>query len=234
MHGPTNSRCSGFHKQPAATKCTQPFLTENQPSPTTSPSEILSSTRAPFNLLKWIPRASRDQGATKLASILSAVVATNNCASWDRLLCFGARAFHVPIRGTSHVSLATLVNSHIKDEMDPVTACVPRPKMPKQKTSDSLVQLASRVSTKIEEGHFIGAVRLCVSEDTIAPFNDATHNSLLRKHPASPPDNCIPPLSNDESSLLSVSEEEVAEQSGLSPMALQVVQMVLGRNTSRI
>ena len=104
------------------------------------------------------------QEATKLASILLSVVTTNNFASWDRFLRFGTRTFHAPARGATHVSLATLGNSHIKDEVVS-TPYLPRarPKMPKRKTHDPLMQLASCVSTKIEEGDFIGAVRLCVS-----------------------------------------------------------------------
>ena len=66
------------------------------------------------------------------------------------------------------------------------------------------------MSAKIEEGDFIGAVRFCVSEDTFAPFNDTTYNAFLQKHPAPPPDNCIPPLPDNESTLLTISEEEVA------------------------
>ena len=80
MHGPTISRCSGSHK-PLATSIFQPGLIENEPPPSVSPSdsEMLSSARTPLKLLRWVHRAARDQGATKLASILlSLVVATNN------------------------------------------------------------------------------------------------------------------------------------------------------------
>ena len=48
---------------------------------------------------------------------------------------------HVSPKGASYVSLATLVNYHIKDEVDQVTACVPRSKKSIWKTCDPLLQL---------------------------------------------------------------------------------------------
>ena len=71
---------------------------------------------------------------------------------------------------------------------------------------------ASRVSMKLEEGDFRGAVRLACSEDTIATSNHATFAALQLKHSPPHPDSSIPPLLQDMvAPSLSVSIDEVAK-----------------------
>ena len=50
-------------------------------------------------ILKRIPRASRDQSARKLATILDEVTAAGSVSSWMCLLKFPRRCLHVPVRG---------------------------------------------------------------------------------------------------------------------------------------
>ena len=77
---------------------------------------------------------------------------------------------------------------------------------------DPLKTLASRVSSKLEEGDFKGAVKLTCSEDTIADMSNATLSSLQQKHPSPHPDSCIPPLPQDPvAHTVSMSMEEVAK-----------------------
>ena len=53
--------------------------------------------------------------------------------------------------------------------------------------------MATRVSAKLEEGDFRGAVRLACSEDSIAEANESTIAALRSKHPAPHPDSSMPP-----------------------------------------
>ena len=72
--------------------------------------------------------------------------------------------------------------------------------------------MAPRVSSKLEEGNFKGAVKLACSEDTIADMSNATLSALQQKHPTPHPDSCIPPLPQDSvAHTVSVSVEEVAK-----------------------
>ena len=48
---------------------------------------------------------------------------------------------------------------------------------------DPLINLVKRVSTKLEEGDYKGAVRIACSDDTIADINDETLSALKLKHP---------------------------------------------------
>ena len=65
-----------------------------------------------------------------------------------------------------------------------------------------------RVSAKLEEGDFKGAVHLACSSSTIADRNDATLEALKKIHPPPHQDTSFPPL-GEESSSISVSEEEI-------------------------
>ena len=117
----------------------------------------------------------------------------NDHASWDRLLRFSSRCFRAPARGGHRWSLAAAINRQLSDEVD----YPPTPSRSSLKNfhrpQDPIKSLASRVSLKLEEGDFKGAVRLACSEDTIADMSEATF-SALQKHPSPHPDSSIPPL----------------------------------------
>ena len=162
-------------------------------------------------ILKWIPRTSREQAGLKFASILETVVSKNDHASWLRLLQFSSKCLRVPQRGKGgkRSTLASSVNKQLREETDP-----PLPQRQSSQrstmrsTKDPIEQLASRVSSKLEEGDFKGAVRLACSEDTIADRNDFTFEALKQKHPPPHPNTSIPPLP-DVPSTITVLEEEI-------------------------
>ena len=55
-------------------------------------------------------------------------------------------------------------------------------------TRDLLSNLAKRLSSKLEDGDFKGAVRITCSEDTMADLNEETLSALHAKHPPLHPD----------------------------------------------
>ena len=65
------------------------------------------------------------------------------------------------------------------------------------------------VALRLEEGDFKGAVRLACSEDSIAPKNNSTLDTLKQKHPPPHPDSQMPPP-EESSHCPIVSTEEVA------------------------
>ena len=74
--------------------------------------------------------------------------------------------------------------------------------------------LAARVSAKLEEGDFKGAVRLASSDDVLAPMNAATYEALLERHPPPHPDSMIPSMEEvlqDRNFTMAVSEEEILQ-----------------------
>ena len=159
-------------------------------------------------ILKRTPRASREQAAAKLAKILDAIVSKDgHHVSWDRLLQFSVRCFCVPARRAKHCSLA------LREEVDPPVlhqSARSNCQSTKSFAKDPMAYLASRVSSKLEQGDFKGAVRLACSDATIADNSSATFEELQQKHPHPHPASSIIPLPETTGlPPITVSEEEI-------------------------
>ena len=114
------------------------------------------------------------------------MVNDNDHASWLRFRRFSSSCLHIPQRqkGGKQPSLTSLVNKQLREEIDPSVNQQRWTKSAgKRNNKDPLTQLAKRVSAKLEEGDFKGAVRLACSSSTIADRNDATLDALKKKYP---------------------------------------------------
>ena len=223
VHGPVTLRCPGSRRLPTTTEALASSSVSRglqHDEPVTHPSQPLLDASFPlpprceFRVIKRIPRASRALAGSKLASILDAVTRENDHASWNRLLRFCSRCFKVPSRGGHRRSLVAAIARQLDEETDDpsATPVISRGRRTRRPPQDPTKVWASRVSMKLEEGDFRGAVRLACSEDTIAASNDATFAALQLKHPPPHPDSSIPPLPQDTvAPSLSVSTDEVAK-----------------------
>ena len=133
VRGPVRSRCPGSRCAPP-TPCSdtapaQPRVRVEDPSTSPSQSTPPSDLLPPTNncKIRRIPKNSRDQAARKLASILNAVVAINDHASWSHLLCFASRCLRVPLNRTQgrQGSLVSTFNKQLADESDPLSSSNP-------------------------------------------------------------------------------------------------------------
>ena len=197
VHGPVNDRCPGSRSPPAG-------------APIPANHSTFNPSRPGVKILKRVPRASRDLGARKLATILDGVVKDNSAASWDRLIRFPARCLRAPKRGGHRRALASLTNQLIEEEGDPDPTQPGPQQQPHKPHQRSLESLATRIASKLEEGDFRGTVRLASSEDTIAAPNEDTLAALRAKHPAPHPDSSYPPApSGEEVTPIQMSADEV-------------------------
>ena len=114
----------------------------------------------------------------------------------EQALPFAPRCLRQPRRGKHTETLSTIVRHQLQEETSSTVTPQPGPRRTKQarKRPDPTSQLARRVTTKIEEGDFRGAIRLASSDDTLADFSDDTFDALQAKHPPPYPDSHIPPL----------------------------------------
>ena len=146
--------------------------------------------RARCRVLKFVPKASRTLAAAKLSSKIDRTVDNPyNVSAWNQLLLFSYCCFGVSdLGGKRHpirLSLDTKVNKVLSlymvgQQPAPVLATVVK-KMMKFCIDSSL---ALRVSSKIEEGDVHGVVlRLAVSDDMMASFNEETVAALRQLHP---------------------------------------------------
>ena len=209
VHGPLSNRCAGSGMSPSPTT-----LPAGASALTVDPSSYPSSETLPSDfhfrpssvrILKRIPRASRHLAATKLAEILDDVTDKNDLGSWFRLSRFSSRCLAVPKRGGRRRSLAAAINMQLREELDaPI-----QPPRQLSASRDVLSSLARRVSSKLEEGDYKGAVRLSCSEDTMAELNDETLSALKAKHLPSHIDSSFPSPLENPPALPPLSEKEV-------------------------
>ena len=133
---------------------------------------------------------------------------------WDPLLRFSSRCLRAPRSGGKRRSLASAINKQLCEEADVPTitsaATAPRRRVGKSPSQDPIEYLATRVSLKLEEGDFRGAVRLACSDDSLADMTKATYTALQQKHPVPHPHSSIPQLL-DRFSMSPVSEGEITQ-----------------------
>ena len=136
-------------------------------------------------VLERVPRASRHLAATKLARILEDASEKNDSGSWCRLFMFSHRCLAVQWCGGQRRNLASAVNAQLQEEAEPPSNPSPHSRFkshpPIGQADGDFSSLAKRVSSKLEDGDYRGAVRIACSEDAIAELSDETVSSLRRK-----------------------------------------------------
>ena len=216
VHGPIRARCLGSSLPPVSAGALslppQPSQPEQPAPPTSSNSGLCFPSRT--KVIKRIPKSSRLQAAKKLAGILKDVVTSNDVPSWLRLFHFSPRCFHAPRRGGRRWSLVSAISSQLSAESDPPSSLPQssknsRPGNHHSSPSDADDSLAMKVSSKLEEGDFNGAVRLACSDDKFAPFDSTTLSALQSRHPPAPADSSIPPVDTSSPSAPEVLESDV-------------------------
>ena len=220
VHGPVGRRCQGSGKPPclpvapvsvvsdvSLSSRGQSAASPQQPTRhTPSPPGTAVSFEAipPVPVLKRIPKSAGPQAAAKLATILDDIVShPDSMEAWERLYRFPVRCLRVPptSRTPKHKTLSSLVKEQIRAEQDPCVDTYVHVRKPKKKGSkvhqfaekDIAQKLAQRVSSKLEEGDFIGAVHLASSDEKLADFSSETFSALQAKHPVPHPDSVFPP-----------------------------------------
>ena len=98
------------------------------------------------------------------------------------LLRFPTRCLWVPSWSGLHWSLTIQVGIQLREELDPPEN-VNLPNKKRAKAREPLESFDRRVSIKLEEGDFKGAVRLTCSEDSKAVKGKATFKALKDKYP---------------------------------------------------
>ena len=134
-HGPVVNRCSGSLRPPGPELSVSPSLLVSSHSAcigtaqlASGPSQASSSAPlpdpcsiqpflAPVRILKRIPSTSRELAGTKLATILGGVAGNNDLDTWERLFHFSVHCLRVPTRCGRNWSLATMVNSKLRDPL---------------------------------------------------------------------------------------------------------------------
>ena len=157
-------------------------------------------------VLRRIPRLSRITVARKLACIIDQVILRNDFASWCRLLQFPKKCLFSPKRGGRRWKLASIVNNQVSQETMH-SNYLPSARDVRAKSGkprNTIEAIAVRVSGKLEEADYRGAVRLVSSEDVIADHCVSTLEALKKKHPPPHKDSSMPNVVSGKSLSFSI------------------------------
>ena len=208
-HGPAHNRCPGSSTSVPTAESnlphSAPVLSAPDPPlpantiPLVSPSELFKEHQP--QVIRRIPKGSRDSASQKLCEILGDVLSNNSIEAWMRLLMFPSRCLRIPTRSGRRWSLSSSVNKQIADEASLSPTRRPHRSARQSSQPNSPEFLSHKISQKLEEGDFSGAVRLASSEDSLAPVNDTTFSALLAKHLPPSESSILPPPPPDPASI---------------------------------
>ena len=207
-HGPHSRPCSGTGKPPlehgtgnslpaslanqqtmvsgaVVTDPQAPIDTAIAPGLTTAP---LPHPCSPEGTIKHIPKAARVSCSSVLADLLDKVSSNpEDAQAWMNLLQFGPNILAKPPRGGKRHNLANAIKKRCTNEAAPTIVTGPAKDKPRRDPDLGATQLASAVTSKIEEGNLKAAIRIISSDEKIADFSPENLAALRSKHPSAAP-----------------------------------------------
>jgi hypothetical protein len=151
--------------------------------------------------IRRLPKACRHLAADKLSSIINNCLSTKSIASFENLLLFSYKAFHVA--DTSDKSL----NKHIKENLSNFE--VPQIRTASKRRSH--LSLAKKLEAKVADFNIKGTVKLLSSDDPLVSFNEDVAEELKKKHPSPSRELFSPDAFKTGDSSLIVNEQNVPE-----------------------
>lgn len=201
-------------------------------SSSSSPSslgKLLASLKMSSKLVRRVPRGARACAARSLAECVARVVTENNRSSWERLLTFSYKNFHIP-HTKSNRSLSTIIKSNL---VHPAFGSSDNSVTDKQtqNLSSNPKYKTRLIENKVSEGDLKGATRLLFSSDTLATHSPEVLSALIEKHPSptasspqpDPPSaSQLPPLQvSEEATLYSICSFPAGSAGGLDGISPQ-------------
>ena len=191
IHGPVAARCPGSEQLPTTVPSSDVSPTPSCMSPSGDNTYLSVSRPVAVKVIKKIPRGCREKAARKFAEVLEDTISSNSIHSWSWLLYLPGRCLRVPKRGGRRWNLTSLINRQIAEERDPPRTSLSGDSGDHSRIN-SLQAISRRISTKLEEGDYKGAIRLACSQDTFAVPNTETMEALKSKHPPPHPASSSP------------------------------------------
>lgn len=161
----------------------------------------LPTLKSSVRVLRHIPKGARSLAAGKLCTVIEDCLRTNGVEEWFNLLSFSYSALRVP-NEVERKSLTAKVKHNIdnSDLYFPVD----------QQSSTKPASMYRAIEAKVHDGDLRGAVRLLLSDSSLAPINDNTLGALREKHPSPSRPAVLPPEPSLSSPFLSVAPLDVA------------------------
>jgi len=145
----------------------------------------LAHLRSSKPTLRHCPKGARREVAILLAEHIERVVSQNSCTAWKNLFILPYHLLAVPKKDEKVNNLTSWLKTKVtmirSPDMDNLH--IPIASRPKKNRKSNF---RKSVESKLAEGDTRGAIRLLTTDDTFAPDDDATFQSLLLKHPTHP------------------------------------------------
>ena len=170
---------------------------------------ILSRLKINRKTLKRIPKGAKISAAEALSTTITNCLNSENTDNWMNLFLFSFKSFPIPDKTTNGPSLTSKVKSNIDLDWNNFS-WNENTNNHQIKNSDPKTSYAKRAISKLEDGDISGAVRILSSDESFAPFDSSTLESLRLKHPTASSQSFSPvPLSNLTTSPFQTCEEDV-------------------------
>lgn len=140
--------------------------------------EKLMSLRSQRRIMNRIPKGARKIVCEEYSKAILECISENSDRSWEKLFIFVYNALQLPPKNEKRkYSLATVIRKNILNQDNSFDN--------KQtiKNTQSKGQLIRSAMNKLSNGDIKGSVRILSSDEVIAPYNSATLESLIEKHP---------------------------------------------------
>lgn len=204
---------------------------------------VFSKLKGTVPTLRPVPKGARISVAEALTNILEEVINKNDAESWNKLFTFPYAVLTVPAKSEKVTNLTSWVKMRVsKWKTDPTTT-IPTGRQPSpsiHKPQQSQQMISKKVEAKLSDGDIRGAIRLLCSDDTVAPYNQSTIDSLLDKHPPHPEPLNFPVMPDVDEHPAEATEEEIlatissfppGSAGGLDGLRPQILKDLVGIST---
>lgn len=200
--GPSPSACSCPAIAPPRTTFGPTSSTTAAPACITG-LENLAALKKKVRVLKHIPKGARNLAAGKLSTLIETCLRSNEVDDWFALLSFSYTALRVP-DASGPKSLTTKV----KENVDGLIFYFPDERNQKPRS------VYRTIEPKVYDGDLRGAVRILLTDSSVAPSSSETVNALRDKHPSPSRQLKFPPEPDLSSIFLTVSASDVSNAIG--------------------
>jgi hypothetical protein len=176
--------------------------------------ENLAALKTSVRVLRHIPKGARSLAAEHLCNVISKCIETNETADWCALLTFAYSALKTPdAQGPGNLTTKVKSNIVAAESMTNYLGTLDISMSVLEPTSP-VPSLVKTIESKVFEGDLRGAVRLLMSNDSVAPPGPETLESLQTKHPPPSRPLTFPQEPDRSTQPLTVKVEEVCQALG--------------------
>lgn len=197
----------------------------------------LANLKSTVPTLRHVPRGARLEVARALTATLRELCSSNTVPVWRKLLLFSYKVLRVPEKSEKIKNLTSFVKKQASVFLESSGVDPEIPLYPTRSSSNSAGHGCDvkKIEAKLADCDISGAIRLAISEDSIAPQSAETLAALQGKHPEHPQpmnlpdcDNADPPIQFETTDVINaISTFPPGSAGGLDGLRPQILKELL-------